>query len=98
MFFVQSFWERGIYINRDGVYLMDIEQLIERGRQGDEAALGSLYGAYHRRMTAICQRIVGDRRVAEELAHDAIIILAEYRDRNLSPCPLVATRTELFSG
>ena len=46
---------------------MDIEHLIERGRRGDEAALGSLYGAYHRRMTAICQRIVGDRRVAEEV-------------------------------
>jgi len=68
---VQSFWERGIYINRVGVYLMDIEHLIERGRQGDEAALGSLYGAYHRRMTAICQRIVGDRRVAEELFAEA---------------------------
>ena len=53
---------------------MDIEHLIERGRQGDEAALGSLYGAYHRRMTAICQRIVGDRRVAEELAHDAFLL------------------------
>ena len=53
---------------------MDIEHLLERGRQGDEAALGSLYGAYHRRMTAICQRIVGDRRVAEELAHDAFLL------------------------
>ena len=53
---------------------MDIEHLIERGRQGDEAALESLYGAYHRRMTAICQRIVGDRRVAEELAHDAFLL------------------------
>ena len=53
---------------------MDIEHLIERGRQGDEAALGSLYGAYHRRMTAICQSIVGDHRVAEELAHDAFLL------------------------
>ena len=71
---MQSFWESGIYANRDSVFLMDIEHLIERGRQGDEAALGSLYGAYHRRMTAICQRIVGDRRVAEELAHDAFLL------------------------
>jgi len=56
------------------MFLMDIEKIIEQGKQGDEAALGSLYGAYHRRMTEICRRIVGDRRVAEELAHDAFLL------------------------
>ena len=71
---VQSFWESGIYANRDSMFLMDIEKIIEQGRQGDEAALGSLYQAYHRRMTEICRRIVGDRRVAEELAHDAFLL------------------------
>ena len=54
--------------------MMDIEGLIERGRQGDEDALGSLYKAYHRQMTGICQRIVGNRQVAEELAHDAFLL------------------------
>ena len=71
---VQSFWESGIYANKDSVFLMDIEKIIEQGKQGDEAALGSLYQAYHRRMTEICRRIVGDRRVAEELAHDAFLL------------------------
>lgn len=71
---VQSFWESGIYANRDSMFLMDIEKIIEQGRQGDEAALGRLYQAYHRRMTEICRRIVGDRRVAEELAHDAFLL------------------------
>lgn len=71
---VQSFWESGIYANRDSMFLMDIEKIIERGRQGDEAALGSLYQAYHRRMTEICRRIVGDHFVAEELAHDAFLL------------------------
>ena len=71
---VQSFWESGIYANRDSMFLMDIEKIIEQGRQGDEVALGSLYQAYHRRMTEICRRIVGDRRVAEELAHDAFLL------------------------
>ena len=71
---VQSFWESGIYVNRDNMFLMDIEKIIEQGKQGDEAALGSLYGVYHRRMTEICRRIVGDRRVAEELAHDAFLL------------------------
>ena len=71
---VQSFWVSGIYANRDSMFLMDIEKIIEQGRQGNEAALGSLYQAYHRRMTEICRRIVGDRRVAEELAHDAFLL------------------------
>ena len=71
---VQSFGENGIYVNRDNMFLMDIEKIIEQGKQGDEAALGSLYGVYHRRMTEICRRIVGDRLVAEELAHDAFLL------------------------
>ena len=71
---VQSFWESGIYANRDSMFLMDIEKIIEQGKQGDEAALGRLYQAYHRRMTEICRRIVGDHFVAEELAHDAFLL------------------------
>jgi len=54
--------------------MKDEIQLIERGRQGDEAALGSLYRAYHQQMTVICQRIVDNRQVAEELAHDAFLL------------------------
>ena len=30
---MQSFWKSGIYVCRDSVFSMDIEQLIERGRQ-----------------------------------------------------------------
>ena len=71
---MQSFLRDGIYANRDSMFQMDIEQLIERGRQGDEAALGSLYRAYHQRMTGICRRIVGNSSVAEELAHDAFLL------------------------
>ena len=71
---VQSFGKRSIYTDRDSVFLMDIEKLIEQGKQGDEAALGNLYRAYHRRMTEICRRIIGDRCVAEELAHDAFLL------------------------
>ena len=82
---MQSFWKSGIYINRDEVYLMDIEQLIERGRQGDETALGSLYRAYHRQMTMICQRIVDNRQVAEELAHDAFLLAFAKMDQLHNP-------------
>lgn len=71
---MQSFWKNGIYVNKGSMFSMDIEEVIERGRQGDEDALGSLYRAYHRQMTGICQRIVGNRQVAEELAHDAFLL------------------------
>ena len=71
---MQSFWKSGIYVSRGSVFSMDIEELIERGRKGDEAALGSLYRAYHRQMTGICQHIVGNRQIAEELAHDAFLL------------------------
>ena len=64
---------------------MDIKRLIERGRQGDEAALGSLYRAYHQRMTVICQRMVGNRGVAEELAHDAFLLAFAKMDQLHNP-------------
>lgn len=54
--------------------MKDEIQLIERGRQGDETAFESLYRAYHRQMMMICQRIVDNRQVAEELAHDAFLL------------------------
>ena len=53
---------------------MDIEKLIEQGRRGDETALRGLYGTYYQRMARICQRIVGDCRIAEELSHDAFLL------------------------
>lgn len=71
---MQSFWESGIYVSRGSAFSMDIEGLIERGRQGDETAFESLYRAYHRQMTGICQRIVDNHQVAEELAHDAFLL------------------------
>ena len=51
------------------MFPMDIEKLIEQGRRGDETALRGLYRTYYQRI-----RIVGDRRVAEELSHDAFLL------------------------
>ena len=82
---MQSFWKSGIYISRGSVFSMDIEGLIERGRHGDETALGSLYKAYHRQMTGICQRIVDNRQVAEELAHDAFLLAFAKMDQLHNP-------------
>ena len=82
---MQSFWKSGIYVNRGRMFSMDIEGLIERGRHGDETALGSLYKAYHRQMTGICQRIVDNRQVAEELAHDAFLLAFAKMDQLHNP-------------
>ena len=65
--------------------MKDEIQLIERGRQGDETAFGSLYRAYHRRMTGICQRIVDNRQVAEELTHDAFLLAFAKMDQLHNP-------------
>jgi RNA polymerase sigma-70 factor (ECF subfamily) len=77
---------------------MDIEELIERGRQGDEAALGSLYRAYHRQMTGICQRIAGNRQVAEELAHDAFLLAFAKLDQLHDPQRFEAWLTSITTN
>jgi len=77
---------------------MDIEGLIERGRQGDETALGSLYKAYHRQMTGICQRIVGNRQVAEELAHDAFLLAFAKMDQLRNPQRFEAWLTSITTN
>ena len=64
---------------------MDIEQLIERARQGDETAFAALYAAYRQRMEAICCRIVGRRDLAEELTHDAFVLAFAKLDALKSP-------------
>lgn len=53
---------------------MDIEELVARGQHGDEDAFADLYRAYHRRMMGICQGIVGNREVAEDLVQDAFVL------------------------
>ena len=78
--------------------MKDEIQLIERGRQGNEAALGSLYKAYHRQMTGICQRIVGNRQVAEELAHDAFLLAFAKMDQLRNPQRFEAWLTSITTN
>ena len=85
MISVQSFRKRSIYVDRDRMFPMDIEKLIEQGRRGDETALRGLYRTYYQRMARICQRIVGDRRVAEELSHDAFLLAFAKMDSLRNP-------------
>ena len=53
---------------------MEIEELINQGLKGDEKAINHLYNTYSHKMVGICVKIVGNRMVAEELAHDAFIL------------------------
>ena len=53
---------------------MNIEHLLKLVRQGDEKAISYLYETYHKRMIVICQRIVGDSGLAEELANDSFLL------------------------
>ena len=78
--------------------MKDEIQLIERGRQGDETALGSLYRAYHRQMTMICQRIVGNQQVAEELAHDAFLLAFAKMDQLRNPQRFEAWLTSITTN
>ena len=77
---------------------MDIEELIERGRLGDEVALGSLYKTYHQHMTGICQRIVGNHEVAEELAHDAFLLAFAKMDQLHHPQRFEAWLTSITTN
>ena len=78
--------------------MKDEIQLIERGRQGDETALGSLYRAYHRQMTMICLRIVDNRQVAEELAHDAFLLAFAKMDQLHNPQRFEAWLTSITTN
>ena len=95
---MQSFWKSCIYVHRDEVFLMDIDELIKRGIQGDETAFRNLYATYHRRMAEICQRIVGDRRVAEELANDAFLLAFAKMDTLRNPRRFEAWLTSIATN
>ena len=48
---------------------------IDACKQGEQDALGELYKAYSNRLMRICQHYVTDESVAEDILHDAFIII-----------------------
>lgn len=56
-------------------------RLMERIKAGDTAALEALYGRYGRAALAVCRRILGDPRDAEEAMLDAFTQIWENGDR-----------------
>lgn len=60
--------------DRTGCVDIDRDRLlVVRHQRGDDAAFDELYRRYHSRLVGYCQRRVGDRHVAEELAQEAFV-------------------------
>ena len=64
---------------------MDITELIENGMQGDGRALTALYGLYVGKVVEVCNVIVKDRMVAEEIANDAMLLAFKSLDKLREP-------------
>ncbi len=62
------------YNDIDTISIMETEQLINQVLAGDQQAITTLYNAYSQKMIEVCNRVVGDRFIAEELAHDAFLL------------------------
>ena len=54
---------------------MNIDVNIDACKQGEQEALGNLYKAYSGRLMRICLHYVTDRSTAEDILHDAFIII-----------------------
>lgn len=51
------------------------DDLIERAKQGDQHAFGQLYQAYHRRIYALCWRMLADKDSAEDVCQEVFVQL-----------------------
>ncbi len=54
---------------------MDKRKLIDLCKEGDEQALSLLYETYSDKLMKICLRYVYDKQIAQDLLHDAFIII-----------------------
>ena len=57
------------------MFSMEISGLIERCKQGDTEAFGELYKAYAGKMKRVCLRYVANREEADDVMHDAFVII-----------------------
>ena len=54
---------------------LNVDVDIEACKQGEREALGNLYKAYSGRLLKVCQHYVADESAAEDILHDAFIII-----------------------
>ena len=55
---------------------MDIKELVDLCKEGDELALGLLYKTYSGKMMKICLHYVPDKQIAQDLLHDGFIVIS----------------------
>ena len=60
---------------------MEIAQLIERCKMGEDSALDELYRTYSRRMKSVCRRFVRDEQTVDDLLHDSFVVILTSLDR-----------------
>ena len=54
---------------------MSVQQIAERCQQGDRNAFALLYSASRERLRSLCLRYVGSEAVADDLLHDAYVLI-----------------------
>lgn len=64
---------------------MGMDRDIRAALAGDQQAIAKLYNAYSHKVLGICYNIVGNRAVAEELAHDAFVLAFSKLDHLRNP-------------
>lgn len=54
---------------------MELEEIVERCKNGEQQAQSWVYKKYSRQMLRICYRFVADKQIAQDLMHDGFIIV-----------------------
>lgn len=52
---------------------MDIKELVDLCKKGNEQALSLLYKTYSKKMMGICLHYIPDKQIAQDLLHDGFI-------------------------
>ena len=58
---------------RDHLFDSGVDELVERSRQGDQAAFGELVRRHQHEVYTLAVRLVGDRTLAADVAQEALI-------------------------
>ena len=55
---------------------MDIKELVDLCKKGNEQALSLLYKTYSKKMMRICLHYIPDKQIAQDLLHDGFIVIS----------------------